>query len=93
MNFFKFINLIKLTIFGNLIIIGKKLRIYPTYLHPFYLTNNKPIILIDKNKNQTLNEGRNYLDKCLNLVDNNTYNTFIQIFIRQKVLIYISNYI
>ena len=73
MNFFKFINLIKLTIFGNLIIIGKKLRIYPTYLHPFYLPNNKPIILIDKNKNQTLNEGRNYLDKCLNLVDNNTY--------------------
>ena len=55
------------------ILIGKKLRIYPTYLHPFYLPNNKPIILIDKNKNQTLNEGRNYLDKCLNLVDNNTY--------------------
>ena len=73
MHYFKFINLIKLTIFCNLIIIGKKLRIYPSYLHPFYLPYNKPIILIDKHQNETLNDGRNYLDKCLNLVNNNKY--------------------
>ena len=73
MNYFKFINLIKLTIFCNLIIIGKKLGIYPTYLHPFYLPYNKPILLIDRYQNETLNNGRNYLDKCLNLVNNNKY--------------------
>ena len=73
MNCFKFINLIKLTIFCNLIIIGKKLGIYPTYLHPFYLPYNKPILLIDRYQNETLNNGRNYLDKCLNLVNNNKY--------------------
>jgi len=73
MNCFKFINLIKLTIFCNLIIIGKKLGIYPTYLHPFYLPYNKPILLIDRYQNDTLNNGRNYLDKCLNLVNNNKY--------------------
>ena len=73
MNCFKFINLIKLTIFFNLIIIGKKLGIYPTYLHPFYLPYNKPILLIDRYQNETLNNGRNYLDKCLNLVNNNKY--------------------
>ena len=73
MNCFKFINLIKLTIFFNLIIIGKKLGIYPTYLHPFYLPYNKPILLIDRYQNETLNNGRNYLDKCLNVVNNNKY--------------------
>ena len=73
MHCFKFINLIKLTIFCNLIIIGKKIRIYPTYLHPFYLPYNKPILLIDRYQNETLNNGRNYLDKCLNLVNNNKY--------------------
>ena len=73
MNCFKFINLIKLSIFCNLIIIGKKLGIYPTYLHPFYLPYNKPILLIDRYQNETLNNGRNYLDKCLNLVNNNKY--------------------
>ena len=73
MNYFKFINLIKLTIFCNLIIIGKKLGIYPTYLHPFYLPYNKPILLIDRYQNETLNNGRNYLDKCLNVVNNNKY--------------------
>lgn len=73
MNCFKFINLIKLTIFCNLIIIGKKLGIYPTYLHPFYLPYNKPILLIDRYQNETLNNGRNYLDKCLNVVNNNKY--------------------
>ena len=73
MHNFKFINLIKLTIFCNLIIIGKKLSIYPSYLHPFYLPYNKPILLIDRNQNETLNDGRNYLDKCLNLINNNKY--------------------
>ena len=73
MHCFKFINLIKLTIFCNLIIIGKKLGIYPTYLHPFYLPYNKPILLIDRYQNETLNNGRNYLDKCLNVVNNNKY--------------------
>ena len=73
MHCFKFINLIKLTIFCNLIIIGKKIGIYPTYLHPFYLPYNKPILLIDRYQNETLNNGRNYLDKCLNLVNNNKY--------------------
>ena len=52
---------------------GKKIRIYPKYLHPFYLPNNKPILLIDRYQNETLNNGRNYLDKCLNLVNNNKY--------------------
>ena len=73
MHCFKFINLIKLTIFCNLIIIGKKIGIYPTYLHPFYLPYNKPILLIDRYQNETLNNGRNYLDKCLNVVNNNKY--------------------
>ena len=73
MYYFKFINLIKLTIFCNLIIIGKKLIIYPSYLHPFYLPYKKPILLIDRNQNETLNDGRNYLDKCLNLANNNKY--------------------
>ena len=73
MHNFKFINLIKLTIFCNLIIIGKKLSIYPSYLHPFYLPYNKPILLIDRNQNETLNDGRNYLDKCLDLINNNKY--------------------
>ena len=73
MHYLKFINLIKLTIFSNLIIIGKKLKIYPSYLHPFYLPYNSPILLIDRSQNETLNDGRIFLDKCLNLFNNNKY--------------------
>ena len=43
-------------------------------MHPFYLPNNKPILLIDRYQNVALNNGRNYLDECLNLVNNNKYN-------------------
>ena len=42
-------------------------------MHPFYLPYNKPILLIDRYQNETLNNGRNYLDKCLNVVNNNKY--------------------
>ena len=42
-------------------------------MHPFYLPYNSPILLIDRSQNETLNDGRIFLDKCLNLFNNNKY--------------------
>ena len=65
MSIFKQKNLIQLTIFINLVIIDKKLNIYPLKIHPFYLPYKKPILVIDENKTEILKKGRNYLDRCL----------------------------
>ena len=66
-------NLIKLTIFCNLIILNKKLKVYPFYIHPFYLTNNKPILSLNSNLKETLIKGRAYLDKCIDLSNTSDY--------------------
>ena len=57
-------NLIKLTIFCNLIILNKKLKVYPFYIHPFYFPYNRPILSINASLRETLIKGRVYLDKC-----------------------------
>ena len=66
-------NLIKLTIFCNLIILNKKLKVYPFYIHPFYLTNNKPILSLNSNLKETFIKGRAYLDKCIDLSNTSDY--------------------
>ena len=48
MNFTNMKNLIKLTIFCNLIILDKKLKLYPLYFHPFYFTYNRPILSLNE---------------------------------------------
>ena len=58
-------NLIKLTIFCNLIILDKKLKVYPLYIHPFYFPYNRPILSLNENLKEALIKGRSYLDKCL----------------------------
>ena len=58
-------NLIKLTIFCNLIILDKKLKVYPLYIHPFYFPYNRPILSLNESLRETLIKGRSYLDKCL----------------------------
>ena len=57
-------NLIKFTIFWNLIIIVR----YKVQhnLNPFYLSNKKPILSYNNKKKEILIKGRQYLDKCLN---------------------------
>ena len=70
-------NLIKLTIFCNLIILNKKLKVYPFYIHPFYFPNNKPILSLNTNLREILIKGRAYLDKCLDLSNTSDYFKFI----------------
>ena len=70
-------NFIKTIIFFNLIFLDQKLVLYPSKLNPFYLSDNKPILLIDPSKKETLLKGRNYLDRCLNFSNECNY-TYIQ---------------
>ena len=77
MAFYIIKNFIQLTIFFNLLIIDKKLNLYPSRIHPFYLPYKKPILFIDESKIETLKKGRNYLDKCLNFSNNQIYNILI----------------
>ena len=69
-------NLIRITIFCNLFIISKKLKIYPSRIHPFYLQFKKPILLNDETKRETLIKGRKFLDRCLTSSNNETYKYF-----------------
>ena len=73
MAFYNIKNFIQLTIFFNLVIIDKKLNLYPSRIHPFYLPYKKPILFIDESQIETLKKGRNYLDKCLNFSNNQIY--------------------
>ena len=74
MNYLIFINLIKLIFLCNMIVFLAKIIVYPSYLHPFYLPNTEPILLIDKSTKDKLEDGRKYLDKCLNSTNNRKYN-------------------
>ena len=65
-------NVIKAIIFLSLLCLDKKYFLYPIDIHPFY-KKKKPIISKDKSQNETLIKGRNFLDKCLNIPNNNTY--------------------
>ena len=65
--------LIKLTFFLDLIIINRKFFLYKLYLHPFYLPNKRPILSINKTKEETLKKGRQFLDKCLKFQSNYRY--------------------
>ena len=67
-------NVIKIFILLILLKIVKKIISFPSYIHPFYLKHKKAILSIDKSKNETLTNGRNYLDKCLNQPNNNSYD-------------------
>ena len=69
----RFINDTKIFIFLILIFIDRKIILYPIYIHPFYLKPKKPILSIDHSQNETLARGRNFLDKCLNIPNNFTY--------------------
>ena len=64
-------NIIKFIVFWNLFIIV----IYPESLdiHPFYLSNKKPILEYDGSKVQTLIKGRNFLDNCLKIPNKKKY--------------------
>ena len=66
-------NLIKLTIFCNLIILNKKLKVYPFYIHPFYFPYNRPILSINTSLRETLIKGRVYLDKCFGSSNTSDY--------------------
>ena len=66
-------NLIKLTIFCNLIILNKKLKVYPFYIHPFYFPYNRPILSINASLRETLIKGRVYLDKCFGSSNTSDY--------------------
>ena len=66
-------NLIKLTIFCNLIILNKKLKVYPLYIHPFYFPYNRPILSLNASLKETLIKGRTYLDKCLDSSNTSDY--------------------
>ena len=66
-------NMVKLAIFYGLLIIDKKLYHYNFNIHPFYLLNKKPILLLDKTKKKILKKGRKYLDKCLMCNNHNKY--------------------
>ena len=58
MSIFKQKNLIQLTIFINLVIVDKKLNIYPLKIHPFYLPYKQPILVIDENKTEILKKRK-----------------------------------
>ena len=47
---------------------------YPSYINPFYRKHKKAILSIDKSKNETFTNVRYFLDKCLNLANNNIYD-------------------
>jgi len=66
-------NLIKLTIFCNLIILNKKLKVYPLYIHPFYFPYNRPILSLNESLREKLIKGRAYIDKCLDLSNTSDY--------------------
>jgi glycosyltransferase involved in cell wall biosynthesis len=76
MKYFNFNDLIKINIILNLIIFDKKLSISNFHIHPFYSPFRRTILSLDKSKNQTLQDGRNFLDKCLNLSNHQKYNLF-----------------
>ena len=66
-------NLIQLTFFCNLFIINKKIKLYPSRIHPFYLPYKYPILFNDESKREILIKGRKYLDRCLNISKNQKY--------------------
>ena len=66
-------NLIQLTFFCNLFIINKKIKLYPSRIHPFYLPYKYPILFNDESKREILTKGRKYLDRCLNVSENQKY--------------------
>ena len=70
---FDYNDLLKYTLFLNLIIFDQKLKTYPEYVHPFRLPYKKPILLNDKTLNDTLINGRHFLDICLNFHNNKKY--------------------
>ena len=76
MKYFNFNDLIKINIILNLIIFDKKLSISNFHIHPFYSPFRRTILSLDKSKNQTLQDGRNFLDKCFNLSNHQKYNLF-----------------
>ena len=76
MKYFNFNDLIKINIILNLIIFDKKISISNFHIHPFYSPFRRAILSLDKSKNQTLQDGRNFLDKCLNLSNHQKYNLF-----------------
>ena len=76
MKYFNFNDLIKINIILNLIIFDKKISISNFHIHPFYSPFRRTILSLDKSKNQTLQDGRNFLDKCLNLSNHQKYNLF-----------------
>ena len=67
-------NALKILILLILINIDKKIISCPSYIHPFYRKHKKVILSMDKSKNETLTNGKNFLDKCLNQTNNNRYN-------------------
>jgi hypothetical protein len=73
MTLFSYTDLIKFIIFLNLILLDKKLNIFPEYVHPFHLPYNKPIVFANKTQNETLMNGRVFLDLCLNFHNDKKY--------------------
>ena len=73
MIFYNIKNLIRFTIFLDLLLVDKKLYTFTLKFHPFYLPYKKPILLIDRSKKKILKKGRKYLDKCLNFPNKHTY--------------------
>ena len=57
--------MVQLTIFCNLVIINKKLKIHPKRVHPFYKSYRNSILADDESKRDILIKGRNFLDKCI----------------------------
>ena len=54
-------------------ILDKKLKVYPVYIHPFYFPYNRPILSLNESLRETLIKGRAYLDKCLDLSSTSDY--------------------
>jgi len=77
MTFTNIKNLIKLTIFCNLMILDKKLKVYPFYIHPFYFPYNRPILSLNISLKETLLKGKDYLDKCINSSNNISYFKYV----------------
>ena len=73
MRFNKFNNLIKLTIFCNLIVFDKKLFVFQYYVHPFFSPFRRRILSADESKYETLINGRNFLNICLNFTNYQKY--------------------
>ena len=63
---FNYNDLIKLTIFLNLIIFDKKLSLSSFVINPFFSPFRSSILSNELNKSDIFSEGRKYLDKCLN---------------------------